>query len=190
MPQRIKSSKYDCSASLACWWAVPLTHLAPGNVTLGQMTTGKALTAPSSSSPRQGHSCRTMDSPVESRASFFCFLYQLSWRIRFKTWTSIRTFWTFSHLYRSSKSHQVPHLWFQGSATHWSTWGFFALTPSRKHMNKLNTSHCQAHQSIWQYPKWEHFTTTKKPFTEHRKCSAIAHDKQLAVVVWQAFLSY
>lgn len=31
---------------------VPLTHLAPGNVTLGQMTAGKALAAPSS--PGQG----------------------------------------------------------------------------------------------------------------------------------------
>lgn len=31
---------------------VPQTHLAPGNVTLGQMTAGKALTAPPS--PGQG----------------------------------------------------------------------------------------------------------------------------------------
>lgn len=144
---RIKSSKCDCSASLAwrmpSWWAVPLTHVAPGNVTLGQMRRGKALTAPSS--PGQGHSCRTMDSPVESRASFFCFLYQRSRRIRFKTWTSMKTFWTFSHFYKVSKSHQVVHLWFQGNATCWSTSAFFALTASRKHMDKLNTSHCQAH---------------------------------------------
>lgn len=105
------------------WGTVPLTHLAPENVTLGQVTTAKALTAPFSSG--QAYSCRTTDSPEESRASFFCFLYQMSRRIRFKTWTSVRTFWIFSHFYKSSKSRQVAHVWFQGSATCWSTSGFF-----------------------------------------------------------------
>lgn len=123
----LKAVKQDCSASLAwrmpSWGTVPLTHLAPGNVTLGQVTTAKALTAPFSSG--QAYSCRTMDSPEESRASFFCFLYQMSRRIRFKTWTSVRTFWIFSHFYKSSKSRQVAHVWFQGSATCWSTSAFF-----------------------------------------------------------------
>lgn len=73
--------------------------------------TGKALAAP------QDSSSRTMDSPGESRASFFCFLHQISWRVSCKTRTSTRTFWTFCHFYKSSKSHQVAHPWFQKSAS-------------------------------------------------------------------------
>lgn len=107
---RIQSSKYDCMPLwMPSWlwhWPIWLQECDSWAV-----RTGKALAAP------QDSSSRTMDSPGESRASFFCFLHQINWRVSCKTRTSTRTFWTFCHFYKSSKSHQVAHPWFQKSAS-------------------------------------------------------------------------